>query len=200
MKKIIFGLFSLLFICCNKVKLVEEKSYIISVEKKKTLLARAKDSLPPPPPPRFNFYGANHLIISKNQALYYYQNSDFSIDRGCLDQAEPIPRFMNLQCEKLIKISNVGLYDFFDDNVLTNYRNRTHLIISSQGDTIKNQKFLAYFKKIHIPYYVFRRTTMEEDTVLYYKTERIAYFPDNIKWDMKRIYIRDSVLRFNKRE
>lgn len=194
MKTIIFVSVSLLFICCNNPKVVEKKTYVISVEKKKAFLATVKDSLPPPPPPQFNFYGANHLIISKNQELYYYQNSDFSIDNGCLGQIEPIPRFMNLQCENLIKLSNVGLYDFLDDNVIANYRNRKHLIISSQSDTIRNQKFLAYFKKIHIPYYVFRKTTMEEDTVIHYKMERIAYFAENIKWDMKRIYFSDKML------
>ena len=196
MKKIIFVLVSILFISCNNPKVVEEKSYIISVEKKKEELIWAKDSLYPPPP-RFNFYSANHLIISKNQELYYYQNSDFSINMGCLEQNEPVPRFMNLQCEKLIKISNVGLYHFFDDNVLMNYRNRKNLIISSQSDTITNQNFLAYFKKIHIPYYVFRQTTMEEDTVLHYRMQGMPYYSENIKWDMKRIYFRDSKVSFN---
>ena len=193
MKTIIFVCVSLLFICCNNPKVVEEKPYVISVEKKRDELRRETDSLYIPLPP-FNFYLENHLILSKNQDLYYYQlgRADFLMD--CVPRQDSIPIFKNLQVANLVNVTHVDLDSLFKYNILNKGRSRNHIVLGSQCDTIKNQNLLKSLKSSRIPIFVFRRTTQEEDTVLHYKIRNEIYISDYIKWDMKRIYFSDKML------
>ena len=189
MKKVIFVLFSLLFICCNKVKVVEEKPYIISVENKIEELRRASDSLYIPMPP-FNFYLENHIIVSKNQDLFFYQCHRVDYLWDCVPHHDSIPIFKNLEIANLFDVTHVNLDSLFKYNILNKGRSRKHIVIGNQSDTIKNQNLLKSLKSSRIPIYAFRRTTQEEDTLLQFKIKNEIYFPDNIKWDMKRIYFK----------
>ena len=164
MKKIKIS-FSAILLClsCTKQKVEIEKPYIISVENKKIELARKKNSIPSPP---FHFYAENHIVILKNQELYFYQCNRADILWDCIPHEELIPPFKGLEIEKMINVTNVSLDSFFKNNILNKERTRRHLIIASQNDTVKNRSLLKSIIKSKIPMYFFRRSTQEEDTVV----------------------------------
>lgn len=198
MKILFIGLVICIFLSnCSKKESQKEENipYIISKENKGKITKN--DTIPPPPPiPGWLLYGTNTFIINTDTTAYYFQNKGIGFICGTAT-ADTIPYFINLQPKDLIEISNKNLYEFIKLNYKDNFRNAT--FIASQSDTLKSkvffdlQKSLKYFIRDR-DFYIIRRTTQEEDTVLKYKRGDESYYSsEHIKWDKKRIRFPDQV-------
>lgn len=193
MKRIITGIIiCMLFANCIKnegKKVPKRDSYIISYEDKK--LKDQKDSIE-----RVNnkkifitkgFYAESQLLIDRNDNLFFYQNKYFRNFCDFGQEYDTLPHFLDLHPKDIIKIPQNSLIDFLNENIMSKEKNRQILIIASQNDTIKNSAFLDFLENNKIPTYLIRRTTQEEDTVLFYKKNEKYYFSDEIKWDITKI-------------
>lgn len=195
MKKILIVLIIGIFIGCKKENQTAiknnslEKYYIISIEDKK--IKEHLDSLKIPPPliPTGVSVESN-LIIDKNSNFFYYQRPPFFPTCGTGMQNDTIPKFIDLQTKEIVEIPEDCIEKFINQNVMAKEKRKQILIIASQNDTIKNKKYLDFLANLKVPTYIIRRTTQEEDTVLYYKKANKYYNSDKINWDKKRIKLK----------
>lgn len=189
MKKVVVLILICLFFGCNKKEDSEvQKPYIISVENKEII--HNNDTVPPPPPvPGWLVYGTNTFILNSDSTAYYFQNKEIGMICGTLT-SDTIPYFINLQPKDLIEVSNKNIYDFIKLNYKEDFRNIT--FIASHSDTLNSkfffdlQKSLNFFKR-NRDFYLIRRTTQEEDTVLKYKKSNKYYDSNSIIWDKSSI-------------
>lgn len=188
MKNVLVLIMVCLFFACNRKEDSEvQKPYIISQEDRKNCERDKKNNVPPPFIPN-GISLENNLIIDKNSNIYYYQknrSTDILCNYGM--ENDTIPKFIDLQPKDLIKIPKDCIDKFIDVNVMTKEKRKQILIMASQTDIIKDQKFLSFLYNTKVPTYVIRRTTQEEDTVLSYKKKNAFYYSDEIKWDKSRI-------------
>lgn len=197
MKHIIILLLTVVFISCNKntdsEALKFEKPYIISKEDRE--LQKEIDSINNTGNkialPMKGFYGESNLIINDSNAVFYYQRNRIAVGCGTGRQNDTLPEFLDLQPKDLVKIPNKEIEKFINENVMNKKNKRQILIIASQNDTIKDKEFLKFFYQMKVPIYEIRRTTQEEDTVLHYKTTNQFYYSDEIKWDKKKIKLKN---------
>jgi hypothetical protein len=203
MKKVLVLIMVCLFFACNRKEDVAkedsevQKPYIIS--KKKREISSKNNSIPPPPPiPGWFVYGTNTFIIGKDSKIYYFQRNRAALRCGTGSENDTIPHFIDLQPKDLIKIPKDCIDKFIDVNVMTKEKRKQILIMASQTDIIKDQKFLSFLYNTKVPTYVIRRTTQEEDTVLSYKKKNAFYYSDSIKWDKTRIKFPENI-KFIKR-
>lgn len=194
MKKVVVLIMISLFFGCNKkVEVVNkdnevQKPYIISEEEMK-LKEKIKNNnniayiiIPN------GVSVESNIIIDENSNIYYYQknrSTDIICNYGVKN--DTLPEYLDLQPKDLIKIPKDYIDKFIDENVMTKEKRKQILIMASQTDTIKDQKFLSFLYNTKVPTYVIRRTTQEEDTVLSYKKKNAFYYSDEIKWDKSRI-------------
>lgn len=186
---------SLLFSCNKKEKLQKgdseaQKPYIISAENIKN--QKYSDSLETSGSeikvfPLKGFYGECNLIIDRNGDVLYFQNKKSVRICGTGMENDTIPEYLDLQPKDLIKIPKDYIEKFINVNVMNKEKRRQILIMASQTDTIKDQKILSFFYNIKVQAYIIRRTTQEEDTVLYYKKKDVFYDSKDIKWDKTKI-------------
>lgn len=189
MKKVsVLIMISLVFGCSKKEDNGVQKPYVISIENKEKI--NKNDTIPPPPPiPGRLVYGTNTFILNSDSTGYYFQSKEIGMICGTLT-ADTIPYFINLQPKDLIEISNKNIYDFIKLNYKDDFRNVT--FIASQSDTLYSkfffdlQKSLNFFKR-NRDFYLIRRTTQEEDSVLKYKKSNEYYDSNLIKWDKSNI-------------
>jgi hypothetical protein len=182
----------LLFGCTKKGEVAKEdiavqKPYVISEEDRKYREELKNGKIPSPFIP-FGISGESNLLIDEHSNIYYYQRNkkvDLICDYG--RENDTIPMFLDLQPKDLIKIPKDCIEKFINENVMNKEKRRQILIMESQTDTIKDKSFLRFLKNIQTPKYVIRRTTQEEDTVLYYKKKDLFYDSNVIKWDKSRI-------------
>ena len=114
---------------------------------------------------------------------------------------DTIPYFINLQPKDLIEISNKNLYEFIKLNYKDDFRNVT--FIASQSDTLHSKFFFDLQKSLNYlmrdrDFYLIRKTTQEEDSVLKYKNSNQYYDSNSIKWDKSKIKFPEEI-KFVKR-
>lgn len=196
MKKVVVLIMISLFFGCNKkAEVVKEKitipkSYIISQEDRKNSERDKKNNVPPPFIPNGISLECN-IIIDENSNIYYYQKNKKGVFCNYGMENDTIPKFIDLQPKDLIKIPKDCIDKFINENVMTKEKRKQILIMASQTDTIKDQKFLSFLYNTKVPTYVIRRTTQEEDTVLSYKKKNAFYYSDSIKWNKTKIKFPD---------
>ena len=191
-KAVVLIMIGLFFGCSKKAEVGKEKItipkyYIISQEDRKNSERDKKNNVPYLIIPTGISLESN-IIIDENSNIYYYQKNrraDILCNYGI--ENDTIPKFIGLQPKDLIKIPKDCIEQFIDENVMTKEKRKQILIMASQTDTIKDQKFLSFLYNTKVPTYVIRRTTQEEDTVLSYKKKNAFYYSDEIKWDKARI-------------
>lgn len=186
-----------LFFGCNKKEVSEvQKPYIISEENKEKIDKNNNKIIPLPPTiPGWLVYGTNTFIINSDSTAYYFQNKEIGMICGT-PTADTIPYFINLQPKDLIEISNKNIYDFIKLNYKDDFRNVT--FIASQSDTLNSKFFFDLQKALNFfmrnrDFYLVRRTTQEEDTVLKYKKSNKYYDSNSIKWNKSRIEFQKQV-------
>lgn len=187
MKKLLLSLIVLFlfFSCKQKVKQAkEQKSYVISYEDEKQ--KKEMDSINNsggkliafPYVPKGVSLECN-LILDKNENLYFYSQKIISAGCGTGREKDTLVKFLNIQPKDLTKISIKNAKRTIWLNINESY---PRFVLASQKDTIPN-KIMKMVYEINTPTYVIRRTTQEEDSVLFYKQNDIYYDSKNIKWD-----------------
>ena len=193
MKKIAVLIMISLFFACNKKEDNEvQKPYVISEEDRKN--QKYSDSIETSESeikvfPLKGFYGECNLIIDRNGDVLYFQNKNDVRMCGTGMENDTIPEYLDLHPKHLVKIPKDCIEKFVNENVMNKEKRRQILVVASQTDTIKNEKFLSFFYNMKVQAYIVRRTTQEEDTVLYYKKKDMFYNSKEIKWDKSRIKI-----------
>ena len=172
---LVFVLVGFLFGCAKKREEVKESAVILKpyiISEKAWNGSEKNDSVPPPPPiPGWLIYGTNAFIINSDSTAYYLQNKQIGMICGTVTN-DTIPYFINLQPEDLVEISNKNIYDFIKLNYKDDFRHVT--VIASESDTLKTKFFFDLYKSLNFfkrdrDFFIIRRTTQEEDTVLKYK-------------------------------
>ena len=195
MKKVVVLILICLFFGCNKKEDSEvQKPYIISAENIK--IQKYSDSLKSSKSeiklfPLEGFYGECNLIIDRNGDVLYFQNKNKIRMCGTGMLNDTIPEYFDLQPKHIVKIPKDCIEKFVNENLMNKEKRRQILIVASQTDTIKDQKFLSFFYNMKVQSYIVRRTTQEEDTVLYYKKKDMFYDSKEIKWDKTKIKFRN---------
>lgn len=196
MKNILALLLCFTLLCCNKkneqkISNNAEKVYVISKEDQNfknkidsinSLKQNGRIVLP-----QKDFYSENHLIIDKNNFVYYYQRKNIPIFCSYGMEKDTLPHLLDLQPKDLIKIPKDCIEKIIEENVMTKEKGKQILIMASQKDSIKDREFLKFLYHMKVPTYIIRRTTQEEDTVLHYKKTNQYYNSNDINWDKKRI-------------
>ncbi|WP_281637141.1 hypothetical protein [Flavobacterium marginilacus] len=182
-------LICLLFFNCKKEESEQKNiSYIISKENKERI--KGNYIIPPPPPiPGWLFYGTDTFIINSDTTAYYMKNKGVGFVCGTMT-ADTIPYFADLNPRDLIEISNKNIFDFIKLNYNDDFRNAT--FIASNSDTIDSEIFFDLYKALNIfkkdrDFIAIRRTTQEEDTVIFYKRNNKTYYSGSIQWDKTKI-------------
>lgn len=171
---------------CAKKEEVKNEVYIISEEDRKIKKMAEEGKILVPPS---GFYGSSNIIIDKNGGLYFYQRENRYIWH-CIIEENPLPEFIDLQPKDLVKIPATAVADFLKENTAINIKEKRHLIIASQLDTLKSESFfniMHFLNDNKFPLYLFRRTTQEEDVVLKFKESDAFYNADSVEWDESRI-------------
>jgi len=195
MKKLYFLLLLIFFFLlnCTKKEEVKDVPYIISkaeADYKKMLKESRNHSIPPPPPRGTFVYGSSNFIIDKDTNVFYFQQPSFFIC-GTGAENDTVPRLMEFKKEDFIKIPINSIQDFVKLNYKKGERNFAH--IASQIDTLN---FKVYFDLVNAitqstyvrngDFFIIRKTTQEEDTVIDYKKKSKSYYWEDIKWDTSR--------------
>ena len=104
------------------------------------------------------------------------------------------PNYIGLQPEHLIALKSENFVDFIELNndifqLDTNSQSIHIFYVASNRDTIINKAFYDFDKLItkherleNYIHYVVRRTTEEEDFVIYFKRHKKVYQPEKLEW------------------
>ena len=104
------------------------------------------------------------------------------------------PNYIGLKPEYLLTVDNNNFVTFLKDNnslfgVFTERNIRGSFCIASETDTLKGQAFEDLIKELKNAkskaFYIVRKTTEEENTVLKYKRNNQEFLPEKISWSNK---------------
>ena len=142
-----------------------------------------------------NYYSKFNLILGDSDKIYFFRYYNHSL-MNCIPSDNP-PHFLELNTSDIIQIQLDSVENFIklNDNKGT-FLAESIYNIASPHDSIKSkafEKIIEAFSSIRQKRYVVRRTTMEEDTVLYYKVNNHSYDPKKIKWDTTKVNLRDRI-------
>ena len=141
------------------------------------------------------YYSKFNLILGDSDKIYFFRYYNHSL-MNCIPSDNP-PRFLDPNTSDIFQIQ----LDSIDDFITLNDNKGAFLAesiynIASPQDSIKSkafEKIIDVFSSIKQKKYIVRRTTMEEDTVLYYKVNNRSYDPKKIKWDTTKVNLRDRI-------
>lgn len=193
MKKIFlyFIVFALTF-SCNKIVKPKTKdfTYIISFEEKKrkgitdSINKSGHKQIILPFIPNGVSLECN-LILDKNDNLYFYSQEIIlpSACNGTDREKDTLVEFLHIQPKDITETYLKEIKHKISPNL-----NKTHprFVLASQKDTIPS-KIMNEIYKLKIPTYVIRRTTQEEDSVLFFKQNNMRYDSKTIKWDKTKM-------------
>jgi hypothetical protein len=170
-----------LILSCSSPKKNDNKIFIISV------LAKSDKSHFTVSPKEF--YRNNNFIIDSSGQIFYYGFPSLEWPASMFTK---LPIFIDLKPERIVQVPNDNIVDFLKCNLQYDTKNRTTISISSQKDTINSKSFTTLFEYLSDStkdlYYWIRRTTIEENLVLYYKIRLLRYERDCIDWDSTKTY------------
>lgn len=164
----------------------------------------SRDSIPPPPPPPGKEWYTNLIFLfDSTDRVYLYQtinkeNFDSARKYNSNIELTKYPNYIGLQPYHLISFTNENFINFIKNNndILeldtAEYSHNRLIYIASNKDTIKNKAYYelldlikskSYLRKHrNIVCFMIRKTTEEENKVIYYKRKNILYNPEEIKW------------------
>jgi len=166
-----------LFISCSSGKNGKDEVFVISS------LAKTDSSHFTASP--IKFYSKFNFIIDSSGLIYYYslRHKDNVCGGGSFEK----PIFIDLTPEQIVQIPQNTIIDFIKCNVLDNNKEKVNISIASEKDTIKSKEFSTMFSFLHDSpiklHYCIRKTTSEENIVLFYKQRKWFYEPTKIYWD-----------------
>jgi len=142
-----------------------------------------------------NYYSKFNLILGDSNKVYFFKYYNHSA-MNCIPSDNP-PHFLDIKPSDLILLPFEDIDKFIEvNNDDRNTFDRSIYNIASPDDSIQSKAFKKIMKGFAIvkqKKYIVRRTTMEEDSVLYYKVNNLAYDSDKIKWDTTKVNLRDRI-------
>lgn len=152
-----------------------------------------------------NWYTPFVILLDSTDKVYIYQTElinknpiikhSFYEDEKCSDFTE-FSNYIGLIPEQLLEFESNHFIEFIKNNQdvfefdTINHGNTSFFTIASNKDTIQNAAFYDLknlitikkrYKRSHVCGLV-RKTTEEENVVMYYKRRNIEYHPEKIKW------------------
>jgi hypothetical protein len=166
---------------------------------------------PPPPPPNMKWYSNYVFIMDSTDLVYIYQTENKDIDNinyysynsifqnntkthDNLIYEYDFPNYIGLRPEYMIAIESKNLLSFIklNNDIFQLDSNKSPFVIiyiASNKDTIMNPAYYDLKKLIPsrdqrkcLIAFITRKTTEEEDWVIYYKRRNMEYIPENINW------------------
>lgn len=137
-----------------------------------------------------DYYSKFNLILGDSNKIYCFNYFNHSI-ANCIPSDNP-PHFLNLKPSDLILLPYESIDKFIElnnDNPFSLYTSIYN--IASPYDSIKSkafEKIMAGFASVKQKKYIIRRTTFEEDQVLYHKINHLIYYPEEINWDTTKVF------------
>lgn len=192
-KYFLFFVVSILFSCEGKLPAKnEEKIYVISKDTSFNFINRE------------DYYAGFNLILGDSNKVYFFQHSHFW---NCVPTKNP-PYFINLEPSDIIELP----YENIDEFIKLNKRHHSAFLdiynVVSPYDTINSKAFdkiMAGFASVKQKKYLIRRTTFEEDQVLFHKINHLFYDAKKINWDTTKVYFSrkqdiDSILKISQQK
>lgn len=182
-KSFAFLTFGLVFfiVSCNDNQVLERKekeTYIIS---KRDSIQNLSFKL------EHTYYAsANFILVDTNKVFFYKDYSSFA---RCAPTIDNRPIFIDLHPRDIIQLPTSSIGEFIELN-FSREEMFNSIAIASYTDTIKSpvlEKMFSTFAKKRLPKFLVRRTTLEEEIVIYHKTHNLAYLPYDVEWDTTRI-------------
>ena len=171
-----------------------------------------REDIPPadcgPASPGYEYYSNLVIVFDSIDRVYLYQtvheeNLIYKKNHpGFPEPPTKYPNFIGLYPYHLMSFSSTYFIQFIKENndILlldtTSYGIRRFVFIVSTKDTIENK---AYYDLVNLikpkkhqfgfpgVYFCVRKTTEEENNVIYCKRKKIPYYPLNIQWSKKFI-------------
>lgn len=194
----------ILIISCHKN---DKGYYIISkqdatlTDQEATIKANHKKPIEPKyEMPSFVKYSDIEFIFDSTDRVYITLTKSKNLNTQKKDKDiikdYPYPNYIGFAPEDFIAFNSNYFIQFIKDNddiflLDTIHRNSSlYFFIASTKDTIKNKAFYELIDLIHKNskgsvcriFYIVRKTTEEEDKVIYYKRKGIDYRPSELSW------------------
>jgi hypothetical protein len=159
---------------------------------------------PPPPPPGLEWYSKLVFLFDSTDRVYFYQTTNKeNFDANNKNENDYInikyPPYLCLNPHHLVSFTSDNFIDFIKTNndifkldTSENRKYNSFIFIASNKDTIRNKAFYELIDLIkpkselkrHLRKvcFIVRKTTEEENKVIYYKRRNIKFNPEEIKW------------------
>ena len=132
------------------------------------------------------YASANFILVDTNKVFFYKDYSSFA---RCAPTIDNRPIFIHLDTKDIIQLPASSIGEFIELN-FSKQEMFNSIAVASYNDTIKSPvlgKMFSAFAKKRLPKFLIRRTTLEEEIVLYHKIHNLPYLPDEVEWDTTRI-------------
>lgn len=151
-----------------------------------------------------DYYTGFNLILGDSNKIYLFQGPRFW---NCVPTDNP-PYFINLEPSDIIELP----YENIDDFIKLNKRHHSAFSdiynIVSPYDSIKSkafEKIMQGFASVKQKKYIIRRTTFEENQLLFHKINHLNYDPKEINWDTTKVHFNskediDSILKVSQQK
>ncbi len=172
----------------------QNKIYVISKDTSFTFINRE------------NYYSKFNLILGDSDKVYFFRYYNHSL-MNCIPSDNP-PNFLNLEPSDMVELP----YENIDEFIKLNQNHHSAFSdiynVVSPYDSIKSkafEKIMQGFASVKQKKYIVRRTTFEEDQVLFHKINHLNYDPKEIDWDTTEVYFSrkediDSILKVSQQK
>lgn len=172
----------------------QNKVYVISKDTSFTFINRE------------NYYSKFNLILGDSDKVYFFRYYNHSL-MNCIPSDNP-PNFLNLEPSDMVELP----YENIDEFIKLNQNHHSAFSdiynVVSPYDSIKSkafEKIMQGFASVKQKKYIVRRTTFEEDQVLFHKINHLNYDPKEIDWDTTEVYFSrkediDSILKVSQQK
>ena len=155
---------------------------------------------------REDYYAGFNLILGDSNKVYFFRYYNHSL-MNCIPSDNP-PYFLNLEPSDMVELP----YENIDEFIKLNQNHHSAFSdiynVVSPYDSIKSkafEKIMQGFASVKQKKYIIRRTTFEEDQVLFHKINHINYDPKEIDWDTTEVYFSrkediDSILKVSQQK
>lgn len=133
------------------------------------------------------YYASANFILADTNKIFFYR--DYSHFARCMPPIDNRPTFIDLDPRDIIQLPASSIGEFIELN-FSREEMFNSIAIASYTDTITSpilEKMFSAFAKKRLPKFLIRRTTLEEEIVIYHKTHNLVYLPYKVKWDTTRI-------------
>lgn len=169
------------FINCNDKLTLEKKEKELYIISKRDSIQNLSFKI------EHNYYLKNNFVLVDTNKIFFYRNGPIW---RCTPTEDKRPVFIDLDTNAIIELPLSSIGEFIDLNFGSEKRFNNAISVASYTDTINSiafEELMKAFSKNRLPKFLIRRTTLEEEIVLYHKIQNLPYLPDEIEWDATRV-------------